>query len=106
MKFRGLFLALLVLAALTGALYWSNRSSSAKTPEAAPSPSPKILALNQDDGCWRVHSWSFDGERVVETTETRSPYFGRPASDCSIGMVSWRSISSGARAGATALTCT
>ena len=49
MKFRGLFLALLVLAALTGALYWSNRSSSAKTPDTAPSPSPKILALNQDD---------------------------------------------------------
>jgi hypothetical protein len=49
MKFRGLFLALLLLAALTGALYWSNRSSSAKTPEATPSPSPKILALNQDD---------------------------------------------------------
>ncbi|HEV2990801.1 MAG TPA: DUF4340 domain-containing protein, partial [Candidatus Angelobacter sp.] len=43
------FLALLILAALTGALYWSNHSSSAKTPEPASTPSPKILALSQDD---------------------------------------------------------
>ncbi|HEV3041522.1 MAG TPA: DUF4340 domain-containing protein [Candidatus Angelobacter sp.] len=49
MKLRGLFFALLILAALTGALYWSNHRSLAKTPEPSASPSPKILALNQDD---------------------------------------------------------
>ena len=50
MKFRGLVLAALVLAALSAALYWSNHHSQTKTTEtAAANPSPKILALNQDD---------------------------------------------------------
>jgi Domain of unknown function (DUF4340) len=50
MKFRGLILAVVVLAALTGFLYWSNHhpvpddstKSSADTP-------PKILSLNEPD---------------------------------------------------------
>lgn len=49
MKVRPLVLAALVLAALSAALYWSNRHPSTKTSEAAAAPSPKILALNQDD---------------------------------------------------------
>lgn len=49
MKFRGPVLAVLVLAALTAALYWSNRHPTTKTTEPAAVPSPKILALNQDD---------------------------------------------------------
>lgn len=49
MKLRELFLASAVLVVLVGLLYWSNRSSSAKTPEPSASPSPKILALNQAD---------------------------------------------------------
>ncbi len=49
MKFRGLVFAALVLSVLSAALYWSNRHPSTKTTEPAAAPSPKILALNQDD---------------------------------------------------------
>lgn len=50
MKFRGLLAAVIVLAALTGTLYWSNHR---KVPETAGTASadtpPKILTLNQAD---------------------------------------------------------
>jgi len=47
MKIRGLISAIVVLAGLTGALYWSNRQKPAETASAdAP---PKILTLKQDD---------------------------------------------------------
>jgi hypothetical protein len=49
MKSPGLLVATVVLLVLVGLLYWSKRSSSAKTPEASVNPSPKILALNQAD---------------------------------------------------------
>jgi hypothetical protein len=32
--------------------------------------------LTADDGCWRRHSWLWDGERVMETTVMRDVYFG------------------------------
>lgn len=47
MKFRGLFLAIVVLAGLVGLLYWSNHHKPAPTAEA--STSPKILSLKQAD---------------------------------------------------------
>jgi hypothetical protein len=28
------------------------------------------------DGLWRQHSWVWDGERVIETTDSRTAYFG------------------------------
>ena len=47
MKLRGLIVATVVLAGLTGALYWSNRQKPAETASAdAP---PKILTLKPDD---------------------------------------------------------
>jgi hypothetical protein len=47
MKLRGLIIAIVVLAALTGALYWSNHQKPAETASAdAP---PKILSLKLDD---------------------------------------------------------
>ena len=47
MKLRGLVIAIVVLAALTAALYWSNHQKPADTASAdAP---PKILTLKQDD---------------------------------------------------------
>jgi hypothetical protein len=47
MKLRGLITAIVVLAGLTGALYWSNRQKPAETASAdAP---PKILTLKQED---------------------------------------------------------
>lgn len=49
MKSRGLLLGLAVLALLLGALYWSNRQSAVKAPEAAVNSPPKILTLNQSD---------------------------------------------------------
>ncbi len=50
MKLRGLFIAALILAALTGALYWSNHHKpSEDTTKAGAAAPPKILTLNQAD---------------------------------------------------------
>ena len=50
MKLKGLFIASLVLAALLGTLYWSNRHPpSAETAKASLNSAPKILALKQDE---------------------------------------------------------
>jgi len=50
MKLKGLFIASLVLAALLGTLYWSNRHPpSAETAKASLNTAPKILALKQDE---------------------------------------------------------
>ena len=50
MKQSGLLIAAVVLAALTGALYWSNRHpDSGNTAKASIDTPPKILSLNQDD---------------------------------------------------------
>jgi hypothetical protein len=48
MKLRGLIIAIVVLAALTGALYWSNRQKPADAAASADAP-PKILTLKQED---------------------------------------------------------
>jgi Domain of unknown function (DUF4340) len=47
MKLRGLIIAIAVLAALTGALYWSNHEKPADT--ASTDAPPKILTLKEDD---------------------------------------------------------
>jgi hypothetical protein len=47
MKFRGLFLAIVVLAGLVGLLYWSNHRKPAPAAEAA--TTPKILSLKPAD---------------------------------------------------------
>src|SRR6202521_3105935 len=50
MKSRGLIVAVIVLAALTGTLYWSNHRKPAETNVSASAETPpKILALNQAD---------------------------------------------------------
>jgi Domain of unknown function (DUF4340) len=50
MKNTGLIIAAVVLAALTGALYWSNRHPDAgSTTKASLDTPPKILSLKQDD---------------------------------------------------------
>jgi hypothetical protein len=50
MKNTGLIIAAVVLAALTGALYWSNRHPDAgSTTKASVDTPPKILSLKQDD---------------------------------------------------------
>jgi Domain of unknown function (DUF4340) len=50
MKNTGLIIAAVVLAALTGALYWSNRHpDSGNTTKASLDTPPKILSLKQDD---------------------------------------------------------
>ena len=48
MKVRGLLVALIVLAALGGALYWSNRKQKADAAKPAADTSPKILTIPQD----------------------------------------------------------
>ncbi len=50
MKNSGLLIAAVVLAALTGALYWSNRHpASENTTKASLDTPPKILSLKQED---------------------------------------------------------
>lgn len=50
MKFRGLSIAAIVLAALGGGLWWSNKQKAAEAAKpAASSTSPKIVDLKQDD---------------------------------------------------------
>jgi hypothetical protein len=50
MKNTGLIIAAVVLAALTGALYWSNRHpASENTAKASVDTPPKILSLKQED---------------------------------------------------------
>jgi hypothetical protein len=65
MKSRGLIVAVLVLGALSGALYWSNRrqpiDDAAKASADAP---PKILSLNKDD-ISKIEIAKKDGDDVV-----------------------------------------
>ena len=49
MKIRGLIVAVVLLAALTGALYWSNYHKSAETAQTPADLPPKILSLKPDD---------------------------------------------------------
>jgi hypothetical protein len=49
MKLRGLIVAAVVLAGLTGTLYWSNHHKPAETTEASADVAPKILAVNEAD---------------------------------------------------------
>jgi hypothetical protein len=49
MKGRGLLVAGLVLAVLTGVLYWSNRHKPAAATEISADTPPKILSLDQAD---------------------------------------------------------
>lgn len=49
MKFRGLIFAVVLLAALTGVLYWSNHHKPAEAVQASNDSPPKILTLNEAD---------------------------------------------------------
>jgi Domain of unknown function (DUF4340) len=49
MKGRGLLIAAIVLAALSGTLYWSNHRKPAESVKASADAPPKILELKQDD---------------------------------------------------------
>jgi hypothetical protein len=50
MKFRGLFVAAIVLAALSATLYWSNRKKAKEADAVTPvESSPKVLSLNSAD---------------------------------------------------------
>ena len=49
MKLRGLIVAAVVLAGLTGTLYWSNHHKPSDTTEASADVAPKILAVKEAD---------------------------------------------------------
>jgi len=52
MKIKGLLIAVILLGALSGALYWSNRhppAADAEKPPGAPDLGPAMFAFNQDD---------------------------------------------------------
>jgi len=49
MKIRGLTIATVVLAALAGTLYWSNRHKPSDTAQASADTPPKILTLKEGD---------------------------------------------------------
>src|SRR6266700_3351535 len=49
MKFNGFIVAIVVLAALSAALYWSNHNMPSETTQASAETPPKILTLNEAD---------------------------------------------------------
>ncbi len=49
MKFSGLIVAVIVLAALVGALYWSNHHKAADTAQVSADTPPKILTINESE---------------------------------------------------------
>ena len=52
MRVKGLIIAVVLLAGLTGVLYWSNKhqpSADSTKPPGAPDLGPAMIALNQDD---------------------------------------------------------
>ncbi|HYL86559.1 MAG TPA: DUF4340 domain-containing protein [Candidatus Angelobacter sp.] len=49
MKFRGLFVAAVVLAILSGTLYWSNHRKAKEAAVTTVEASPKVLSLNSAD---------------------------------------------------------
>ena len=49
MKFRGLIFAAVLLAALSGLLYWSNHHKPTESVQATTDQPPKILTLNEND---------------------------------------------------------
>jgi hypothetical protein len=64
MKFARLLIAAAVLAALGGALYWSNRSEAAKASKPDPKAPPKILDLKEAD-VKQIEIRHRDGETTV-----------------------------------------
>src|SRR5689334_6117607 len=48
MKFRGLLVAVAVLAVLGGLTYWSNKKKAAADAKPAPDASPKLLSIPDD----------------------------------------------------------
>jgi Domain of unknown function (DUF4340) len=68
MKPGGLIVAVLVLAALSGALYWSNHHKPAETTLASSDTPPKILTLNEVD-LTRIDLRKKGGEEVVLTKD-------------------------------------
>src|SRR5438067_3215212 len=49
MQFNGFIVAIVVLAALGAALYWSNHHMPSETTQASAETPPKILTLNEAD---------------------------------------------------------
>src|SRR5437879_10760319 len=49
MKFNGFIVAIVVLAALGAALYWSNHHMPSEATQASAETPPKILTLNEAD---------------------------------------------------------
>lgn len=48
MRIRGLLAAVVVLAALAGAVYWSNKAEKAKEGQPSPDAPPKIVSIPED----------------------------------------------------------
>jgi hypothetical protein len=68
MKPGGLIVALLVLAALSGTLYWSNHHKPAESTLASPDTPPKILTLNEAD-LTKIDLRKKGGEELVLTKD-------------------------------------
>ena len=67
MKFSGLIVAVVVLAALVGTLYWSNHHKPAETAQASADAPPKILSLNEAD----VHRVELKKKESADTVLTK-----------------------------------
>jgi hypothetical protein len=77
MKNRGLIIAALVLAALLGLLYWSNRhprSDNSNTAVPTPSePAPNILTLNEGD-INKIELRKKGGDQIVVTKDSNGKW--------------------------------
>src|SRR5438132_13668272 len=68
MKFNGFIVAIVVLAALGAALYWSNHHMPSETTQASAETPPKILTLNEAD-INKIDIKKKDGEEVTLTKD-------------------------------------
>src|SRR2546430_12619969 len=77
MKNRGLIIAALVLAALLGLLYWSNRHPRSDNTNAAlptpTEPAPNILTLNEGD-ISKIELKKKGGDQIVVTKDSNSKW--------------------------------
>lgn len=73
MKFRGLLFAALLLAALTGLLYWSNHHKPAETVTASTDTPPPILTLREAD-ITRVNLKKKDGSDLAIAKDSQGKW--------------------------------
>jgi hypothetical protein len=99
MNLRGLIVAIAILAALSGALYWSNHHLPAENPEAAANLPPKILTLQAAD-ISKIALKKKDGAEIILAKDSAGKWqmsspqaFGVDQSAVTGMLTTWSSLS-------------